>query len=453
MEHEVENLVVCSTLNQITNFLIIRTCKPKKIFNITFNDDTIKKFNINIKSNKWDDYLKKECKEFKVKASWKDINLSIEDIQNLKKLKEKLNAQIIKKSQGEIYWHVTGGQRTIALAISELIKDKSLKREEDRLIYIEGNTEELIVNDCDGKLLSETGSNYGKQDITFETTLNLTGFKTKDLEKSTVKFKQKGKLCLDTNEKFIEEHEFYQKLYKIIELDANRTIDKKCEIIKFKYDNEDYEGSFRNLLLGSNAIKNTKDTKDNTRERIKYVKELFKKVKEKYKDIQGNKYDILESHEIYGSYPAGYIFEKLTAHRIYDIVKNNSKVIEMKTSLKTYFEKYDNDDDKTKNGNIIDELDVVLLTDTGKVVNFECKSGGMKGDNAKSNKYTTYRLAGVFGMPILLSPLYRCEIQNKESLNDELKKQSQAVREAEAVELNVIAIDEISEEKIKRLLE
>lgn len=437
MEHKIKNLVVCSTLNQITNFIIIDMYKPENIFNITFDDDAVERFNFNIKPRKWDEYLKKECENFK--CSWSDVKLSIEYIHNLGKLKNKLEMQIVRKACGEIYWHVTGGQRTIALAVSKLIGDKETKREKDKLIYVEGNTEELIVNNCDGEIIPNGNLNYRKKDLTFEQALNLTGFDTKNLE-STIEFKKKGNKIHENDVNFIKEHKFYQKLYNFIVEDESKN--KGHEIIKFESENRKYEGSFRNLLLYSNKI-------EKSTSRYECVEELFKQFMEKHKDIKEIKYDILSSKEIEGSYPAGYVFEKLAAHRIYNIVKDNPKVIEMVRSLKTYFNKKNKDDNSRHN--IIDELDVVLLTDTGKIINFECKSSGMKSDNAKSNKYTTYRLAGVFGMPVLLSPLLEYEIKDNENSDDDLKSQKKAVRAAKAAELEVMGLDKLNEENFEKL--
>ena len=77
----------------------------------------------------------------------------------------------------------------------------------------------------------------------------------------------------------------------------------------------------------------------------------------------------------------------------------------------------------------------------------------MKGDNAKSHNYTTYRLSGVFGTPIVLSPLFREEWNEKsDGKNEELKKQLQAIRAAKAAEIEVWAIDEVGA-KLEEYLE
>lgn len=419
---EVENLVICSTLNQITNYLIIEKYNPKKVFNITFDSKSKEKFNINIKNCEWDKWLENECKELDIE--WNQVELTSSDIYDLNNLKNKLKENILDEnkilSSEKIYWHVTGGQRIITLAINELIKEET-SRKEDKLLYIEGNTEQVIIYKYkDNSISSES---YGYEELTLEKILNLVGFNTKDYLESTVILKGKN-ARLDS-----KEHEFYKNLYEIIIND------------KDQYECEKKKGCFRDLLLKSNTMDNGK--------RKEFVKKLFNELFKKDDRFIKNKdsYNILDSEEMGKSYPAGYIFEKLTAHKIYDVIQEKDKknrVIELRTSVKTYF------DDESKKSGIIDELDIVLLTDTGKIINFECKSGGMKGDNAKSHNYTTYRLAGVFGMPVLLSPLYETEIFNNS--NDKgLENQFQALKAAKAAELEVIEIDQI-ESKIGKLL-
>lgn len=414
---KVENLVICSTLNQITNYLIIEKYKPKRVFNITFDSKSSEKFNINIKNCDWDKWLENECKELKIE--WNPVELTTSDIYDLNELKSKLKKKILNEkiilSSEKIYWHVTGGQRIITLAINELLKEEA-SRKEDKLIYIEGNAEKVIIYDYkDNSICNES---YGCKKLTLEKVLNLVGFNTKDYLESTVILKGKN-ARLDSNE-----HEFYKNLYKIIINDEEQ------------YECDGEKGSFRDLLLKSNTIEKRKA----------FVEKLFEELSKKDTKFTKSKdsYNIFASEEIGKSYPAGYIFEKLTAHKIYDVIKNNDNVIELRTSVKTYF------DDESKKFGIIDELDIVLLTDTGKIINFECKSGGMKGDNAKSHNYTTYRLAGVFGMPVLLSPLYENEAFNN-TKDNELEHQIQAFKAGKAAELEVIEIDRI-EAKIEKLL-
>lgn len=428
LENRIENLVICSTLNQITNYLIIKKYNPKRIFNITFESNN--GLNFNIKPLEWDKQLKQECTGKNIE----NVKLDIGDMYSLSDIKSKIEEQIIGKvsNKKEIYWHVTGGQRIIALAISDLIKEKN--RKNDKLLYVEGNSEQLIINNNQGELESSE-EKYGTENLDLQKVLHLSGFKTKKLD-STNEFKG-SKATEKWNE---NEHLFYKKLYKIIKNEKSST----RENIEFEFNGKTEKDSFRNLLLKSNTISNNKN------ERIEFAKKLFNSLLGKNETLKTINYEILTSEEINKVYPAGYIFEKITAHIIYDVIKDNSNIIEMQASLKTYF----NEAEKSKKskGYIVDELDIILLTNTGKIINFECKSGGMEGDNAKSHNYTTYRLAGVFGMPILLSPLYESETIDLTSKNEKLKNQLVALRSAKAAELEVITLDKI-EEKVQKLFD
>ncbi|BDR81184.1 hypothetical protein N072000002_13640 [Clostridium tetani] len=449
---KVDNLVICSTLNQITNYLIIRKYRPKRIINITFDEEAKGIMNNSIKIEEWDRNLKNEISN--MYDIYDNVEISREDMYSLIDIKDKIENEIINKiGNEEIYWHVTGGQRTIALAISELIKDK--EREHDKILYIEGNTEVLVINNNKGELdkvlhakentkisvisdnkeeLDSDEKGYGCSGLTFGKVLRLAGFNTKNL-KSTKIFKEKTKEKIDEND---EEYKFYKELYRIL------CVERESEIsVKYGESNKNITDTFRNLLIKSNTIGKCAE------ERITFIRLVFEELLDKYGDLRECGYykkdNINRKDEFNKSYPAGYIFEKITAYEIYDLIKDNSKILGMETSLKTYLEKEKSNSDKKEN--IIDELDIVLLTNTGKIINFECKSGGMKGDNAKSHNYTTYRLAGVFGMPILLSPLYENEIEDKD---DNLKNQFQALNAAKSAELEVIPLDRIKE-KLKKL--
>lgn len=445
-DEKIKNLVICSTLNQITNYLIIKKYKPERIFNITF--DYSINFNINMKPEIWDKYLKEQLSDEGYVINDEDnIHLSSDEIYSVNDIENAITKKILNKisENEEIYWNITGGQRTIALAISDLIKSKDKKvknRKNDKVIYIEGNTEKLIINNYLGEYIG--CENYDCNDLTFKRALHLAGFDTKNLN-STILFKtEKQKILNDKNE-----YKFYKKLYKILCSENEKLILDGEDFIDKSDDKEFYHDTFRNLLLKSNIVcKKEKITQHQDTYRKKFIKVLFKKLIDNNKELKDIKYYNENLPEIKKSYPAGYIFEKITAYKIYDLIKTNPKIIRMATSLKTYFKKYDSDEDE-KEDNIIDEIDIVLLTNTGKIINFECKSGGMDGDNAKSTKYTTYRLSGVFGMPILLSPLYESE-KKKNCNNEFMKNQLKALRSAEAAELEVFTLDGI-ESGLKRL--
>lgn len=426
----IENLVICSTLNQITNYLIIKKYKPRKVFNITFDDDI--QMNINMKNKEWDEYLRNKCESDDElnDIEFENIELIKEECYSITEIKEKLEKSIVDEIDDKnIYWHITGGQRIISLAISKIIKN----RVDDKLLYIEGNSENLIILDNEGNFYEE--DEYKDNQLNIKDALTLCGFKSNTTLQSTTKY-----IGNNVNKKDIEsEAKFYLKLY-----DEIISINTECS---FELKEKSYKDCFWNLLIKSNNLSKNEERKE-------FVKKLFETLFDKRKGIYDG-YSIFEKNEFNSSYPAGYIFEKVVAHKILDVINKNDKnnsIIEMYGSLKVCFKnnKWDTDN------NIIDELDIVLLSNTGKIINFECKSGSMKSDNAKSHNYTTYRLGGVFGMPILLSPLKKkwtnaIQANNYKMNNLDFSKQFKTLKAAEFAELTVIQIDEI-EEKIKKLL-
>ena len=121
----IENLVICSTLNQITNYLIIKKYKPRKVFNITFDDDI--QMNINMKNKEWDEYLRNKCESDDElnDIEFENIELIKEECYSITEIKEKLEKSIVDEIDDKnIYWHITGGQRIISLAISKIIKNR-----------------------------------------------------------------------------------------------------------------------------------------------------------------------------------------------------------------------------------------------------------------------------------------------------------------------------------------
>lgn len=405
-------LVICSTLNQITNYLIIKKLKPKYIYNITYEDNV--QSSLNIKNKKWDNYLR----------FFLNTNTNIKNIQDIKlesynlvDIKNHLT-DIIKNIENEtIYWHITGGQRIITIAINDLIR--KLDRKNDVIIYLEGNTEKAYTLGISNEI---PYINYEDNNLTLKDALNLVGFDTKNYD-SLKTFISKGKFLLD--EKDVDERNFYKSLYDIFT--ENEYINLGGKKI-----------TFRNALLHSNEITYSKE----------YIKTLFEILMKSHPELKKYYQEDKSKNEFNYEKPAGYIFEKIAAHKIYTLLEaEKSTIIEMCTNLKIFFSKDQNENQK--NG-ITDEIDIALLTNTGKIIVFECKSGGMSGDNAKSTKYTTYRLSGIFGMPILISPVLTGENENENISKNELKNQLSAVSAAERAELEVFYIDSIKS-GLKRL--
>jgi hypothetical protein len=383
---------------------------PEVIYNLTFNENTSKNHNSNIKSKDWDNSLHTEIDKInatkQVNIKCNNIEFSKSDLFSLKKIQEKLKNIVNTYDSEEIYWHITGGQRIFSLAVHDYLK--TLKRTKDKIIYVEGNFEELIINDCNGSNVTKNCDiKYGDQDLTFEQVFNLMGFNCKVVPSTT--YLKSSKLVCNSLE---QEELFYSELFKLIS-DKN-------------------DRSLRDWFVENNAL-----GKETSRKQI-IKSEFTHNTKGVLKEME---YRFIESPELKMSYPFGYIFEKIIAYKIYSFVKNKENVVSLATSLKIDFAR-DN-----SGGTIIDELDIVLLTVTGKILNFECKSGGMKGDNAKSHNYTTYRLAGVFGMPILVLPLFEDERKDISILS----RCQQAACAAIRAGLDVWYLDEI-ESNLEKLI-
>ncbi|PWJ90016.1 hypothetical protein C7380_1134 [Oceanotoga teriensis] len=448
MSDGIEAMVICSTLNQITNYLMIKKYKPKKIYNITYKNDDDNKFD----NEKWDEYLKEQLKKdkdfenfenkdwnkvlkYKLEEDKKyfiDIKLSLKETLQIEKIKKRF--ETLKDKEEEIYWHITGGQRLIAMVIKNIIKD----RKKDKILYVEGNTEKLISYDYE---FNPTEESYNDNSLNFNQALSLVGFNLS--EKNIKKEESKNKDIREFIEKEIisnkEEYKFYLNLYDFfIDKDMGKDFKINKEIlndIKTEKDNinfnEDYCTSFKNALIFSNRIKDKVKRKE-------FIKEIFEKIKEINKELD---FECCDSR-------FGYIFEKIILYKIISLIQEeDNKISDIIASMKAL------SNDNTVKG-IVDEIDIALLKNTGKIINLECKSGKMDGDNAKSNKYTTYRLSGVFGMPYLVTPLLEGEENVNEKENPEkekfiLKKSIEAFNSAKRAELKVINFNKLTKEIIK----
>ena len=306
-KEKVKYMVICSTLNQITNYMAIKQYDPEIIYNITYDDQCRENHNLSINVNEWDKNLRIIITDKQII----EIQLSKEDSLNIKAIKKKLEEKIVKKINDEIIWHITGGQRTVSLAISELVKEK---KGNDRIVYFEGNSEKIIEISGDGS--HSKCFKYEYEDIDFNTAFKLLGIKTKVLD--STKILKSIKTKCDSSE--TNEEKFYNKLYEVI---------LKNEIINFQYDRNTNKLSIRDALVESNRLKEKT-------ERQNFLKEAFKSlIKDNNEDL--NVYDIEKSDEINMAFPAGYIFEKIVAYKIYKMVKNDNYTNEMGCSVKTYF--------------------------------------------------------------------------------------------------------------------
>ncbi len=401
-------LVVFSTLNQITNYIAYKITQPQKVICITYDKNVHE--GANIHTTKWNENLLRELKkaelekEPKIEVVTHSITKGdIEHLENSSFEKTSFFDNIFPNYQEDkqtYFWHITGGQRIFSLKAYEFIS-KNNRLEQDALFYIEGNHNKLMFIGNNKTHEEEIRKRYNEADfnLTIDTCFRLMGFK--EVEGKVLKRHGKAEI------KPKEEYKFYNSLIGHIDKEA-----------KSKEDHH-----FLKKLSESN------DAKEKRSELITgYVEEIV--------NLEPIEEEIAEYCCFNYSYPAGYMFEKLVGYKLFNEIKDNPNIIEMQMGVKI---KADGAECR-----IIDEIDILLLTKYGKLINIECKSGAMSGDNAKSTHYTTYALAGVFGVPILMSPSFSDEIDIK------LSKVQSAVNAAKRANLQVVRFDEITEETLNQ---
>jgi len=278
---------------------------------------------------------------------------------------------------------------------------QQIAKADDVICYLEGNKSQMVLLQ-NGNEIKDMPS-YDLECLNIETALKLMGFDIKETKTS-------HRNLLKNNDE--TEKTFYLEFLK--KYIKNETLRKNC------------------ILL------NRDDKKEDAKKEIKKIISI------KDEELNQNK-------------AFGYILEKLAGYKILEFAKD--KIADI-----TFGEKINHlrPEDKADEYHI-DEFDIALLTKNGKFMIFECKSGGMSGDVAKSTKYSTYAVSGVYGKPILITPLLEKEIEEirKEShlkdssfeyLKDDLYKTiRQAINSAIRAGLEVWGIDEI-EENLKKYI-
>jgi len=401
--------VMISTLNQMVNYIPLRHFEFDDIYNLT-----IKKSDY-VDNSRWDknlsEVLKRDGIEFDFKSE-NDKNLIFEqdDINDISKIIDDLEANFSDKDK--IFWNITGGQRPFILAITKFIRDH--KRTEDYICYLEGNKSKMVILQDDEIVDNDS---YNLEGLKIITALELMGFKVnKEIEKNYSEELEIQQFYADFLKEYEENKELREKLISLNKKDTDK--DKIISEIK-------------------NLVKNLDTT---------LLDEIFTYI-EKDKKKQKKLF--------------GYILESLAGYKILKIAEN--KIADINFSEKiNHLRKEDRTSEKE-----IDEFDIALLTKNGKFIIFECKSGGMEGDVAKSTKYSTYAVSGVYGKPILITPLLKKEIKairdnstrsegysdDYKYLNDALYKTiRQAINSAIRAGLEVWGIDDI-DKRLEKYIE
>jgi len=394
--------VMVSTLNQMVNYIPLKYFKEKdKKFDDIINI-TIEKSDY-VDNDKWDEnlenILKKEGVNFN-REDKKHIRIVQNDVNNIENTLDSLDTL---QDKPKIFWNITGGQRPFILAINQFIQEH--KREDDYICYLEGNKSKMVILK-DNEIVGN--DSYNLEDLKIYTALELMGFKInkEDEEKNYSDDEKIQKFYNDFLEEYLKNKELREKLISLNKKDTDK--DKIIRDIKELLPN------LNKTLLGEIFTYSNKDDKKQ--------KKIF-----------------------------GYILESLAGYKILEVADN--KIADINFSEKiNHLKKEDRTSEKE-----IDEFDIALLTKNGKFMIFECKSGGMQGDVAKSTKYSTYAVSGVYGKPILITPLLEKEIEylRTKTTVDKLKEEykylegelyktiRQAINSAIRADLEVWGLDEI----------
>lgn len=360
-----DTMVICSTMNQMVNYVAIMKHGIKKVYNITLASLNNKKGNITFDYNQWDKNLKAVLEHYEIEVV--DINLSTYELayhDNIIQGLEKGN--IIEKN---ILWHISGGQRHISMAINQYV---NTIRTNDVLVYFEGNKERFYYYKSSNPFNRKQVEVVNEIDITINLALRLMGC---DIKVEEVCKKQSNYCKAEDRVKENKALDFYDKL---------------CQ--EFCSNSE-----LQQIFIDSN----TYEIRENGKTKLeRLIDELRNSRGLKIEPIIMQK-QLLSDHRDHSNGKVfGYIFEHMFFYRllkeVYKFCKNQQIVADVGMNIKIK--------DDTKSG-IIDEFDVLLVTKWGKVIAFECKSGGMTGDNAKSHNYSSYKIAGVYGTPYLICPL------------------------------------------------
>jgi len=416
--------VMVSTLNQMVNYIPLKHFEFEEVININTKvdrDENSKKIIKYFDNEKWDENLKKVLDDEPIKIEIEKNNFfDLTLVQN--RLKKEIEIGVLKGKN--IFWNITGGQRHIVMAINQIAK------EEDVICYLEGNNNQMMIYKTGLNSIDiEDYSLDIKKDLNIDIALKLMG----------LEFNSK-------NEEIGEQKErkFYKEFYPIYKKDKKLRewliiLNKSYPKLREKRKNEKDEIYEKLKKEYPNKKKNFENIKNKAKKKIK---EILSKLDQTILDKKLNRNQAF-----------GYILEELTFYKLEDLlqslIKNNK--VQLVHSL------------KIKNTDINDvtvaEFDIALLTSNGKFIMFECKSGGMTGDTAKARNYATYAVSGVYGLPILITPILSTEIDKKiedEIVNDGYydiyKNIKTAIGSAKRAGLEVWGLDEI-EDKLGNYIE
>ncbi len=464
-----DTMVIFSTLNQIVNYIPIKQYGIKNIINISVSDNN--KLYTQIDNEQWDKNLKNALYNEKSEELSESFDLSTEDEELLnewdriefktlkvnKKLRfpneilSKLEALELGKyiEDNNIIWNITGGQRHYILGILSFIR-KHRNDKKDKILYFDGNYDDFVVvnaneylgivdgNTISKKFTQEVNSKY-IEDLYLQGVLDLANFDITKEPNNYLKQSNNQEInnILKINEIFKEKTEKGKKLRKLLLL-LNRREDKRkklCGINKNSDDNDVVEDSDLKVMFSRENKVDNDCIITKIKEQIK-EDSLIKTIEESIKKAGDNKN------------PFGYMLEQMFLAEIKNVIAENQK---LKGKFIGLYHSVKINNGKLEEGKRnFCELDIVLLTKSGKLIVFEVKSGTMSADVSKARQYTAYATSGVYGLPILCSPLPADFNLKDDESKAIFSTAADAYRAALRTGIDVLSLEEINE-KLKAI--
>lgn len=323
----------------------------------------------------------------------------------------------------QIIWNLTGGQRHTMMACQKLMLERLREyKVKDEMIYLDGDHGVIYRQGYDqqGYLTDVKKGNKKVECYRFDGDLDL----ALELAGFTMVKKNIGTNLDNIN--FLGSNNKGKKFDQIKDIVKQKTGNPYLtngEIIKFyeAYIKEENE-ELRKACIVSNKNNETYDKveKELNRDGI-IIEELVKK-------LEG----------IHKTKAFGYLLEYMTLYQVYETLAGCEGIKGVYHSVNVYREKPDKKSSYC-------EFDIVLMTTKGQLLVIECKSGIMPGDTGKGRQFTVYATNGVYGTPILITPLIEGDMDdNDKILQDEsyqyVKKTTDT---AQRINLNFWYIDKI----------
>lgn len=401
-----DGIVICSTQNQMVNYLTVlhhfhEVDKKIEIYYITINDKNYSRSN----NKSWDDNIKRLLNGVKFKL----IEFEEKDISDHASIIDRLRTGDY--GDKKLLWNITGGQRHLVMAITEFVY--TYRENEDVIVYYEGNQRQFYYYSRSKKVVKpEKLSDLPYEKLNLNIAFELMGFISDDETK-------KGRYYNYLKSKSVEDY---------IE---NEGVHSKSEWKRIESERRFYHHLYQNFVKADNLdlLNMLKETNQKSCTDLKQLAiGILNLEQSEYlvkEDIETFKKS-MESRRKTALF--GYIFEYIVFYKIIDILKKNEKYIQTiaDINLSTKAKLLETNDSK-----FVDEFDISILTKSGQLIIFECKSGGFTGDNIKSHHYSTYAVSGVYGTPILMIPITKKLIKfNEEKYIKDCDKKINAAKKA-----------------------